>query len=118
MNKRITINLKPLFMRINEKKLKNLIVETKSGQVLGYVIDFELETETGIIVKYNVKSKNPIAGLFQDRLIIDKEQIIEFTDKKIIVEDNVIKALAKEEAKQDLKNIEGVEPAITSKIGN
>ena len=103
-------------MLIDNKQLKKVKVETQSGQYLGQIIDFEVETDTGIIVKYHVKAKVSLAGLFENKLIINKEQIINFDDRKMIVEDNVIKE--KVEVKDpvpEVKKIEGTEPVITSK---
>ncbi|MCX6742639.1 MAG: hypothetical protein NT116_00195 [Candidatus Parcubacteria bacterium] len=46
-------------MLINQKQLKQVRAETQSGQFLGYISDFELETDTGIIEKYYIKSNKP-----------------------------------------------------------
>jgi len=101
-------------MLINQKQLKNLEVKTQAGQNLGQVVDFELETDTGKIMKYHVKSKSSITVLFKNKLIINHDQIISFNDKEIIVEDNAIKEEESLAVKQ-VKKIEGADPVITSK---
>ena len=53
-------------MLINDKKLNHIRVETAGGRYLGLVQGFELDTDTGIIEKYYVKSKKLVAGLFEN----------------------------------------------------
>ncbi len=103
-------------MKINKKQLKKVKVGTQSGRYLGKIVDFEIETDTGVIENYCVKSKASIPGLFEKKLIINKEQIISFDNQKMIVEDNVIKTKAKEGGKEikKIEKIEGAEPVITS----
>jgi sporulation protein YlmC with PRC-barrel domain len=103
---------------INNQQLKKVKVETKSGRFLGQIVDFEVDTDTGIINHYYVKSTTPIVGLFEGKLVINREQIIYFDDKKMVVEDSVVKVAEKEKAVPEMEKMEGVEPAITSKIGN
>jgi uncharacterized protein YrrD len=101
-------------MLINQKQFKKVIVETQSGQVLGKLNDFEIETDTGIIEKYFVSAKIPLAGLFEGKIIIDRQQVISFDQKKMIVEDTAVKKEAKQKIIKELEKVEGAEPAITS----
>ncbi|MFA5187799.1 MAG: hypothetical protein WC460_00370 [Patescibacteria group bacterium] len=105
-------------MLINQKQLKKIRVETQSGQFLGYVSDFELETETGIIEKYLVRSNNLMSGLFEGKLIIHKRQIINFDDEKMVVEDAALKEKIGHKAFEKVENVEGIEPVISSEINN
>lgn len=106
-------------MEINQQQLKKIQVETKSGRVLGQVVDFELDVDTGVIVRYYVKSKIPLAGLFEDKLIINREQIIDFDDQKMVVEDNLLKETDNEkEVVEKIDEFKGTEPAITYKSGD
>ncbi|MBN1325562.1 hypothetical protein JW977_01080 [Candidatus Falkowbacteria bacterium] len=100
-------------MFISDKKLNHVRVETAGGRYLGLVQGFELDTDTGIIEKYYVKSKKLISGLFENALIINRKQIISFTDEKMIVEEAAAKALAS--SKKVLNQIEEINPVITSK---
>ena len=103
-------------MLLSDNQLKKVRVETQSGQYLGIIIEFDLETETGVIEKYYVKSKKIIGGLFEDKLIINKSQIISLDDKKMIVEDGIVKVTAKAKPVLGrLENIENTTPVITSK---
>jgi len=103
-------------MLINQKQFKNVMVETQSGQMLGYLADFDLETDTGTIEKYYVKSKNLMAGIFEGKLIINKSQVISFNNEKMVVEDNVIKEMAKNVIPKT-ENLESIEPVMSSKLG-
>ncbi|MBD3359402.1 MAG: hypothetical protein GF365_01695 [Candidatus Buchananbacteria bacterium] len=106
-------------MLIKNKQLKKVEVETLSCEYLGRITDFELETDTGIIEKYHVKTKLSLTGLFENKLIINKEQIINFDDQKMVVEDNVIKAKElTSKVEPEVNKLEGTEPAITSKRVN
>ena len=104
-------------MLISYKQMKKVKVETQSGIFLGYLSDFELETDTGIIEKYYVQSKNLISGLLAGKLLISKNQIISFDEEKMVVEDNLVKEKAGQKKLENVEKIEGVEPVITSKLG-
>ncbi len=103
-------------MFIDSKQLKKVKVETQSGQYLGKIIDIELETDTGIIEKYYVKNSLSIPGLFENKLIINKNQVISFDNEKMIVEDSLLKeSNTGREKISPVEKIEGPEPVITSK---
>lgn len=76
------------------KAIINLPVETKSGQKLGRVVDFEIDPLTGKITDYYVKSVNVIEGLFQKELIINQSQVISIDKKKMMVEDGAVELKA------------------------
>ena len=106
-------------MIINQKQLKKVAVETQSGQFLGYVVGFEMETDTGVIEKYYVKGKMMLAGLWENSLLINKAQIINFDEEKMVVDDAVVKAKANKIRKlTQVENLEGTEPVITSETNN
>jgi len=106
-------------MLISQKQLKKVAVETQSGQFLGFVVGFEMETDTGVIEKYNVKSKLALTGLWGNSLIINKSQIINFDEEKMVVEDAVVKVDASKLRKlAGVNNLERTEPVITSEIDN
>ncbi|MCX6745966.1 MAG: hypothetical protein NTX00_03005 [Candidatus Parcubacteria bacterium] len=104
-------------MLINQKQLKKIVVETQGGQFLGYISEFELETDNGTIEKYYVKSRLSIPGLFANKLLINKSQVISFDSEKMIVEDGVIKEKSGQKAFNKVENVEGIEPVISSKLG-
>ena len=104
-------------MIITGKKFQKANVETKSGQFLGQVIDFELQTDNTQIIKIYVATKIIIPGIYKNELIIHKDQIIDIKQDKIIVDDNVVDEGVKQ-GMAEVKKVEGVEkvePVITSK---
>jgi hypothetical protein len=106
-------------MLINQKQLKKVAVETQSGQFLGYIIGFEMETDTGVIEKYYVKGKMMLAGLWENSLLINKSQIINFDNEKMVVDDAVVKVKVSKIGKlTQVEKLEGTEPVITSESEN
>lgn len=106
-------------MLISYKQLKKIIVETQSGQILGHVAGFDLETDTGVIEKYHVKAKIILANLWENSIIVNKSQIINFDDEKMVVEDAVVKVKPELKTKfAKVNNLEGTEPVISSEINN
>lgn len=71
-------------MHINYKTLKTLSVKTKSGQVLGHVRDFILQTDGQSILQYEV------GGLFSKKYLISREQVLSIDSEKMVVEDGVV----------------------------
>ena len=77
-------------MKLANSDLVNLPVYTQSGTHLGHIASFELDLETGKIENFNVKT-GLIQGLWHEQLVINQSQVIEITEKKMVVEDNVSK---------------------------
>jgi sporulation protein YlmC with PRC-barrel domain len=67
------------------------IVSTESGKKLGKISDYAVNDENYYVQKLYV-NQSILHGLTQEQLLIDREQIIEITDKKIIVSDPSVKA--------------------------
>ena len=80
-------------MFIEAKKIIGNKVVTQSGQSLGRVVDFEIDTSNQSINKYYVHS------FLKESLIINVSQVIEIKKDKIIVEDTLISAPDVEYAK-------------------
>ncbi|MFH0805594.1 MAG: PRC-barrel domain-containing protein [Patescibacteria group bacterium] len=80
-------------MFIEAKKIIGNKVVTQSGQSLGRVVDFEIDTSNQSISKYYVHS------FLKESLIINVSQVIEIKKDKIIVEDTLISAPDVEYAK-------------------
>ena len=75
-------------MLISCRKLLNNNVITESGKQIGHVVEFNIDIDSQSILNYIVKPDNFLADLFQDDLIINRGQVIEISDQKIIVENN------------------------------
>jgi uncharacterized protein YrrD len=99
-------------MKISKKQYVHVTVETESGDTLGKLIDFDLETDTGIVEVYHVKNSQGITGLFGDEFLISKEQVIFFDETKMIVKDEVVKADEQEVTR--VSGLSDTSPAITS----
>jgi sporulation protein YlmC with PRC-barrel domain len=84
-------------MRINFQKLKSLPVETESGNLLGHIVDLEINLEAFGINKLEIQDKKWI-GTDQSYLI-GPEQIVKILGDKIIVQDNIKKIEAETSAK-------------------
>lgn len=89
-------------MILRHKELMNLPVETKTGQALGFVCDFEYEAETNKISRFHVKKGRLVASLISKNLIIHADQVISITKEKMTVEDAAVK---EEKAVQEAASI-------------
>jgi len=78
-------------MELTHKQLIHLPVVTKSGQSLGKVVRFSVDTESQHVAKYFVKSSVLIPDLFDNELIVYYRQVLSLTEKEMVVEDAVIK---------------------------
>lgn len=81
-----------------------MIVETQSGDQLGKVESFNIDIDSQSVLEYVVKPSSLTAGLIKGDLIISRGQVIEITEKKMVVEDLGIKknVLVKKENKQKI----------------
>jgi len=95
-------------MKINNEKLINLAVETQSGDVLGKVENYNVDVDTQSILEYNIKPSGLVKGLVAQDLIISRGQVIEITDKKMIVEDLSFKNKNKAKQKNKQEATQGV----------
>ncbi len=75
-------------MLIKAKRIIGNKVISQSGQFLGRVVDFEIDTSGQSIVKYYVAGG--FLNLPKDSLLISAKQIVEIKQDSIIVEDATI----------------------------
>ena len=73
-------------MRLDLKQLKQLSVETESGQKLGKIYDVVFELEGQIIAQYLVRSL-----LHTKDYLISRDQVVRSEEKRIVVTDSVAK---------------------------
>jgi len=73
-------------MLINFKQLKNLPVETQSGQNIGKVLDIIIDIESQAVRQYIIKPSG-IQNIFDKELLVNQSQIASITKNKIIVMD-------------------------------
>ncbi len=83
--------------QLNKKQLLDLPVYTKSGQHLGKVVDFLLDSATHQIVQYTVRGSDLLATLLPHReLLVSEKQVISVSEEKMVVEDTVTPVLSAE----------------------
>ncbi len=75
---------------LQNKKIIGLPVYTQSNFYLGKISSFEVDPISQMIINYYLKG-NLIKKIVQGELIINREQVISLDEKKMVVEDNVIK---------------------------
>lgn len=71
---------------ITDKQFKNLVVETQDGIPIGRVLGFVCDPDSQTIIQYEVKPKQVVKGIVEGNLLIHRNQVIELTDKKMIVD--------------------------------
>lgn len=77
-------------MQLPLKRLVGLAVKTKSGQALGKVTDAIFDAETGRLLSLDVKMHRFVPEILDDHMLIAWSQIVEVTDKVVIVKDGVV----------------------------
>ena len=96
------------------KKFIGLKVETKSGQKLGKVKDFELDEISLDLKKIYVRPNSYVKGFVVGDLIIDKSSIVSVSEEKIVVEDLNEREFAKIE--EYGKKLAGSQPILAADI--
>lgn len=88
-------------MIVSAKQLIGLRVETKSGQYLGRIRDFEIDADTLEILRLFIRPVGIIKGFAAGDLIIAKSSVVSVDKEKMIVLDLVGEELtgAKQEKK-------------------
>lgn len=76
-------------MLIRSDKLIGKPVITQSGEHLGKVLELYINTDTQEIEQYEVQS-SIVKSLFGKKLLIHRRQVIDITEKAVVVEDGLI----------------------------
>ena len=84
---------------LDDKTLMKLPVETKSGAALGRVAGFEFDVDHHAILRYLVLPKGLAARLLKKPLLVAREQVLSIDAEKMVVDDNVEKAMELAKAK-------------------
>ncbi len=74
------------------KKLVGKPVVTRSGQLVGKVAGFEIDTLTGKIASMQVKSSGLVARLSEDVLIVSWDTIVDMNEKRVTIIDSVVQS--------------------------
>lgn len=84
-------------------KLEGIGVRTEAGKRLGRVKNYVFETDGFFVVKFYVE-KSSMLGLFSQPLVIERDSVVNVTNKFIVISDD--KAKAKVKASKAKKEIE------------
>lgn len=76
-------------MYISHRQILGLPVETKSGQKLGVVACFEIDTNEQVVSRYIIKPAL-MPRLLARELVINAAQVVSLTNEKMVVEDNIV----------------------------
>lgn len=76
-------------MMMTWKHLRNLPVETQSGERLGRVVDAELDAESHVITTYIVRPSRIAQQLVRSELRVRRSQVVSITTERMVVEDAV-----------------------------
>ncbi|MEK7473591.1 MAG: hypothetical protein AAB668_02610 [Patescibacteria group bacterium] len=79
-------------MILNSKAILGIPVETRAGQTLGKLGSLDVDSETGRVKTFHVKSGNLVAGLLGDELMIAWDQVVEWTNERLVVVDSALPA--------------------------
>lgn len=82
-------------MQLSHRQILGLSVETQSGQKLGVVASFEIDTEQQVILRYIVRPAL-VPRLLAKELIISAGQVVSLTNEKMVVVDGVVPVRAAE----------------------
>ncbi len=74
-------------MIMKARQLRNLPVETRSGQHLGRLVDVELDVETQTIVTFIVRPGRLAQQLTRSELRIHRSQVVSLSPERLVVED-------------------------------
>lgn len=84
---------------LDDATLLKLPVETKSGMRLGRVSGFEFDAESQAILRYRVRPHGLSARLLKKPLLVARGQVLSIDAEKMVVDDDVEKAMELAKAK-------------------
>jgi sporulation protein YlmC with PRC-barrel domain len=96
-------------MRLSKSQLLHLPVETRSGRQLGKIVDFVVDAASQTIVQYHVKSSTFVPGLFEQKLLVGRDEVVSLTNEKMVVEDSAVEVRSGQ-----AKFSQGVNPSVPS----
>lgn len=100
-------------MKINNKQLVGLPVETESGQSLGRICGWELMADGSTISHYEVRPSILFLHITK-RFLISPSQVISVDSERMVVEDNVEKIVVGQKKKRP-RTLEDASPVSMSK---
>jgi sporulation protein YlmC with PRC-barrel domain len=78
-------------MKITNKNIIGLPVKTESGQLLGKVKSFNIDTDSQSILDYDIKPTSIVKEFFEGDFIISRGSVVDITSDTLIVSDTFSK---------------------------
>jgi len=91
-------------MLLEHKQIIGLTVETRRGDHLGKIAGFKLDSESQTVCQYQINPSG-LSKLFAKELLIHHDQVLSIDDKKMIVDDLVVSALASADKSRNPKSL-------------
>lgn len=85
-------------MRFRDVDLRGIPAVTKSGQKLGKLVAFEIDTVAHAVSHYIVARSSLLSALMPDELLIAPVQVVSLDDDLLVVEDEAVKERAEARA--------------------
>ncbi len=74
-------------MRLSDDQLRGLPVETRTGEYVGRVVGFVMDTQGGVVVQYRVRPSGLLALLSASReLLVHQSQVVSIDANRMVVE--------------------------------
>ncbi len=78
-------------MKVRYEDLRNIpVVTKKSGEKLGKLAGFVLDTDTHAVEQYVVSKSRLLSALLPDDLLIHHSQVVSIDTEKMVVEDSAV----------------------------
>lgn len=77
-------------MLLNTKEMSGVLVKTRSGQMVGKVSSFDLDSATGRLMRLHVKTGGLVAGLLHNELFVVASSIQEMSQQGVIINDAAV----------------------------
>lgn len=83
-------------MLLQAKKIIGLSVITQGGDELGEISSFDVELDSQDVWQYHVRPSSLVSRLLgpSEELIVSREQVIRLDEKKMVVDDSLVKEKA------------------------
>ncbi len=87
---------------LTNRDLEHLPVVTESGDAIGAVVSWDIETETQSIVRYHVKPAGIVQLLSSETLLIAASAVVRLTKEHLVVRDTISREPVKRRRRFDM----------------
>jgi sporulation protein YlmC with PRC-barrel domain len=87
-------------MRYRDSQLAGVPVYTRSGNHVGRLVGFVIESDTHEVIQYAVKKSGTFELLLPKEFLVNRSQVVSVSEEKLIVEDAAVTEKAKEKKKK------------------